>query len=60
MTGDRHVSPIEDALAYQIHRTNRLLLTHLGRFLESHGTELSPEKFFIVMKLHEAGPLPQS
>jgi DNA-binding MarR family transcriptional regulator len=60
MTRKRHQSPIEEAVAYRIHRTNRLLLTHLARFLDSHSGELSPEKYFIVMKLHEAGPLPQS
>ena len=60
MTADPHESSIEDALAYRIHRTNRLLLTHLGRFLDSHGADLTPEKYFIIMKLHEAGPLPQS
>lgn len=52
-------APIEQAVAYRIHQTNRLLLTHLGRFLDSHGADLTPEKYFIIMKLHEAGPLAQ-
>lgn len=54
-----HVSGIEDAVAYRIHHTNRLLLTHLSRFLDAHGADLSPEQYFIIMKLHESGPLPQ-
>lgn len=60
MTTDHHVSRIEEAVAYRIHRTNRLLLTHLGRFLDTHGADLTPEKYFIIMKLHETGPLPQN
>ncbi len=60
MKDSPHHSPIEQALAYRLHRSNRLLLTHLGRFLDAHDSELTPEKFFIVMKLHETGPLSQS
>lgn len=48
---------IDDAVAFHIHRTNRLLLTHLGRVLE--GTGLTPEQFFLVMRLHGAGQLSQ-
>jgi hypothetical protein len=44
-TGRRHQSPdLEDALAFRIHRTNRLLRTHLGRFLEQREPGLSPEQ----------------
>jgi len=60
VNADRHGSTIEDAYAYRIHRTNRLLSTHLARFLAGRSSELTPEKFFILMKLHEAGPLPQN
>jgi len=59
VTIDPHESSIEDAVAYRIHRTNRLLLTHLGRFLDTHDADLTPEKYFVIMKLHEAGPIPQ-
>lgn len=55
-----HDAPIDQALAYRLHRTNRMLLTHLGRFLDAHHSDLGPEQFFIVMKLHEAGPLAQN
>ena len=60
MSAEGKGTAIEDAVAYQLHRTNRLLLTHLGRFVASHHSELTPETYFILMKLHEAGPLPQS
>ena len=60
MSANSSASGIEDAVAYRIHRTNRLLLTHLKRFLDTNDTGLTPEKYFIVMKLHENGRLPQS
>lgn len=60
MSSNIHDSTIENAVAYQLHRTNRLLLTHLGRFLETHHSELTPETYFIVMKLYETGSLAQN
>ncbi len=55
-----HDSPrLDDAAAYRIHRTNRLLLTHLGRFLETSQRGLTPEKGFILARLREDGPLRQ-
>lgn len=51
---------IDEAVAYRVHQTNRLLLTHLGRFLDSHNGDLSPEKYFIVSKLGQAGPMAQN
>lgn len=56
---------IDGAVAFRIHRSNRLLLTHLARFLRSEGTELGPEQWFVLARLFEAerdgdGPLPQS
>jgi DNA-binding MarR family transcriptional regulator len=55
-----HDSPrLDDAVAYRIHRTNRLLLTHLGRFLETSQHGLTPEKWFILARLRQDGPLRQ-
>lgn len=55
-----HDSPrLDDAVAYRIHRTNRLLLTHLGRFLETSRHGLTPEKWFILARLRQDGPLRQ-
>lgn len=50
---------LDDAVAYRIHQTNRLLLTHLGRFLETSQPGLTPEKWFIVARLRRDGPLRQ-
>ena len=60
MTDQHERASINDSVAHRLHRTNRLLLTHLGRFLEGAGAGLTPEQFFVVMKLHEGGRMPQS
>lgn len=55
-----HDSPrLDDAVAYRIHRTNRLLLTHLARFLETSRHGLTPEKWFILARIRQDGPLRQ-
>lgn len=59
MTADIEDVGIQEAPAYQLHRTNRLLLTHLGRFLGDHDNRLTPESYFVIMKLRESGPLSQ-
>ncbi len=46
---------LEDAVAYRLHRTNRLLLTHLARFLETSRHGLTPEKWFVLARLREGG-----
>jgi DNA-binding MarR family transcriptional regulator len=61
LTGGVHASPLlSDAVAYRIHQTNRLLLTHLGRFLETSKRGLTPEKWFVLARLRHDAPLRQS
>ena len=50
---------LEDALAFRLHRTNRLLWTHLRRFLEAHEPGLSPEQWFVRARIAERGPVKQ-
>ena len=48
----RHRSPVlDDALAFRLHRTNRLLRTHLARFLDRHVPGISPEQWFILARV---------
>ncbi|MEE8600975.1 MarR family winged helix-turn-helix transcriptional regulator [Euzebya tangerina] len=55
-----HDSPdLEDAVAFRLHRTNRLLLTHLSRFLRGIHPVLTPEKWFLIARLQQDGPLRQ-
>jgi MarR family transcriptional regulator for hemolysin len=55
-----HESPrLDDAVAYRIHRTNRLLLTHLARFIQTSQHGLTPEKWFILARLRQDSPLHQ-
>ena len=56
----RHRSPdLDQALAFRIHRTNRLLRTHLGRFLAEHEPGLTPEQWFVLARVSERGPVRQ-
>lgn len=56
--GDVHASPrLDDAVAFRIHRANRLLLTHLARFLETSARGLTPEAWFVLARIHTDGPL---
>jgi DNA-binding MarR family transcriptional regulator len=58
--GKRHSSPdLDDALAFRIHRTNRLLRTHLSRFLDQHEPGLSPEQWFVVARVAHHAPVRQ-
>ena len=50
---------LEDALAFKIHRTNRLLRTHLRRFLEAEEPGLSPEQWFVLARVAERAPVRQ-
>ncbi len=50
---------IDDAVAYRLYRTNRLLLTHLGRFLGGAIGGLTPEKWFVLAHLYQDGPMRQ-
>jgi DNA-binding MarR family transcriptional regulator len=50
----RDTSSLERAHAFQLTRIGRLLRVHLVRSLESLGTDLGPEQFFILFRLHES------
>ena len=50
---------LDDALAFRVHRSNRLLRTHLRRFLETHEPGLSPEQWFVLVRISERGPVKQ-
>ncbi len=57
---DRHASTrIDDAVAFRIHRTNRMLLTQLARMLGEHEPGITPEKWFLLARLHQDGPVRQ-
>jgi DNA-binding MarR family transcriptional regulator len=57
---ERHGSAdLDQALAFRIHRTNRLLRTHLSRFLDAHEPGLSPEQWFLLARIAERAPLRQ-
>ena len=50
--GSRHDSiDLNHALAFRIHLTNRLLRTHLARFLVREATGLTPEQWFVIARL---------
>jgi DNA-binding MarR family transcriptional regulator len=56
----RHLSPdLDDALAFRIYRTNRLLRTHLARFLDQHEPGLSPEQWFVLARVAHRAPVRQ-
>jgi MarR family transcriptional regulator, transcriptional regulator for hemolysin len=46
-------------MAFRIHRTNRLLRTHLARFLERHEPGLSPEQWFVLARVAQLEPVRQ-
>ena len=50
---------LDDAPAFRIHRTNRLLRTHLRRFLEAEAPGLSPEQWFVLARVAERAPVRQ-
>jgi DNA-binding MarR family transcriptional regulator len=57
--GRHHSARLEDAIAFRIHSTNRLLRTHLSRFLETHAPGLSPEQWFLLARIGEREPVRQ-
>lgn len=57
---DVHASTrLDDAVAYRIYRTNRLLLTRLARVLAEAGHGLSPEKWLLLAAVNQAGSVRQ-
>ena len=59
MTSIHEARRLDQAVAYRLHRTNRLLLTHLARFLETSQHGLTPEKWFVLARLRDDGPMRQ-
>ncbi len=56
----RHRSPdLEHAPAFRLHRTNRLLRTHLARFLDGVAPGLTPEQWFVLARLAHRSPVRQ-
>lgn len=51
---------LNDAVAYRIYRAARVLRIHLIRFLEGQGYPLTPEQFFVLLRVHGAGSGNQS
>lgn len=47
-----HTRNLEEATAYLIHRTDRLLRIHLINFFEKVGVEITPEQMFIMFRLY--------
>lgn len=53
----RHESTtLDDALAFRVHRTSRFLRTHLLRLLAQHGNGITPEQYFVLVRLHGRAP----
>src|SRR5688572_15254749 len=48
-----NLSSLDKAVAYKIQRTARLLRLHLIKFLQDAGTDITPEQWFILFRLHE-------
>ena len=59
MPGVHELKLVEDAVAYRIHRTNRLLLTHLSRVLDFRDHNLTPEKWLLLARIHQHAPVRQ-
>lgn len=60
MAAERHESPdLDEALAFRIHRTNRLLRTHLARFLTTVAPDVTPEQWFVLARVATGGPVRQ-
>ena len=56
----RHRSTdLDDALAFKIHRTNRLLRTHLARLLDGYESGLTPEQWFVLARVASRQPVRQ-
>lgn len=56
----RHLSSdLDDAIAFRIHRSNRLLRTHLARFLNVTAPDITPEQWFVLARLAHHGPVRQ-
>ncbi len=53
----RHESTaLDDALGFRVHRTSRFLRTHLLRLLAEHGDGITPEQYFVLVRLHGHEP----
>ncbi len=53
------LTPLDDAIAYRINRVARLLRHGFASDLQQwSGEDLSPEQYFALYRLRQAGPLP--
>ncbi len=60
MAAARHESPdLDEALAFRIHHTNRLLRTHLARFLTTVAPDVTPEQWFVLARVASRGAVRQ-
>lgn len=50
---------LDEAVAYRLNRTNRLLITHLARFLQTGQHGLTPEKWFVLARICDDAPIRQ-
>lgn len=46
-------SSLDNAVAYIIHHTSRILRFHLAKFFQNQGVDISPEQWFILFRLYE-------
>lgn len=56
----RDLSSLDRAVAFRINRTSRLLRQHLILSLQKMGTDLTPEQFFLLFRLHERDGVTQA
>lgn len=59
MAAQDPIASIDDAYAYYIRRTDRLLRTHFSQLMRQSRLDLSPEQWFILNRLYHSGPLSQ-
>ena len=53
------LGPLDDAVAYRLHRLDRLLLTHLARQLRMIEDRLTPESYFVLSRIAHDAPVRQ-
>ncbi len=53
MSDSQAPGPLDDALAYVIHRSTRFLRMHLLRMFRGYGYDVTPEQWFILYRLWE-------
>lgn len=56
----RDTTSLDQATAYRIHRTARMLRVHLNKTFHALGLDISMEQWFILFRLHERAGQSQS